>query len=59
MKSEISPIALTILFLLLFVSALLFIAYSYLQFKLLEGLRKKLGDRVFEWLTKEVEDEKM
>lgn len=59
MKTDVSPIIISILFLFVFVSALLFLSSMIMFYKELEIIRKRLGDKVFNWLIGEVEDDKM
>lgn len=46
-----------IIFLLLIAISGIFITYSYQLYDMLNKIQRKLGDDVFNWLTKEVEDE--
>ena len=51
--NKIEPIFLVILFLFIFVSALLFFTFSYFLYKDIQKIQSKLGEKVFNWLLKE------
>lgn len=57
MKTDVSPIIISILFLFVFVFALLFLSSMIMFYRELEIIRKKLGDKVFNWLISEVNND--
>lgn len=60
MKTEISPLIISLIILFLFVFAMLFLTHSFILFQEIVKVKEKLGNKAYNWLIgEEVKDEKV